>query len=1133
MKGIVCSLIVGIGLFSLSASSQAASEDQPQNQNQQSVANFRMDMIEDVAADHFEITSVTETVPAGRTAIFNLELKLSNPLESQSGQLTIILPIGYILGNDLTDLRIGDSEPIYQNNQLVYQFVNLSQGISLNKKIFIKTVNGVTPNNQKIVLKGNYETDNLKIVAESPEVSILSKASFAVTNKIASKIGSNDGSTTPTPGDDIIWKFSASLPFEKEGSQYLQEGSDITYRLLLDEGVSYVKMLDQAIQEPVMTEVTEELPTGEVVKLQELIWTFKAPTSEEQQSAQENLGLIDLSLEAHVAKDVTVFKGLHIDGQATAQFIGGQFMTEKVSATLMVGSNSESQAPNNIGQAFPPAHRGAANGQGGITPNAGNSDPTVYEGDLLKWQMVYRSGLSYGQDYRMRFEHYTVEYALDSKLEFLGLEMSPNYYFPNSGVPSGVLISEEPKFDLYFKYLGELDYQTVPSVTNIKSKTSYSREELNTDPKKQVVGFKLTALDVPNGLYGDVKIVTMPQKNQTGKIINHGNQRMKGFVFNKGREIDYTYSEEGIQDNETGQWNENSDVWKKYMGERTANLVKRPTGESRIVSTSINLKKLETNQNVLTGENDVVLKIISDGTSLSVIRGPFVSYVTLPKGTTLNQEKLVDLAGEVTLVTDDFQKLGKELVKIVWKEEELRPNGRFQFKLPVNIDTERGPKNLNFEHYLATPDNENIDVPKTSEGGLTIKEQNNLDITGSGHPNEWLFKSIQSYVSVKNESVGISTELTNEKGETTQAGVVPVTIGEEVSVDLNLHKFSSTIFDKLVLITSLPSIGDSTLTTAENRESELETELLGPLVLPNEWQGKVTVFYSVAANPNVIGELTDNPAVEEMLKIKNPLNGSKAVWVEERDVIDFKKIKSIKIVSNDLPDNWLAGSQKRIKLKLKVPKGQLAKEDTQKVAFITGAVAVNKLLPTESTKVGMVVTEATEDKQLKIDYVDDWEFGQQEITGKSQSYFAKATLNNLGEPVLNAIQVSDFRGTHLGWHLKVRQDQQFYNDQDVLVGAGLSFESAGKVNSETESATEAPIKMAGELIPEGGAVDVLVAPAGQGMMTWKNQFGSELHEVDGEFFDSGVKLTVPLASVKLAKSYQTNLVWLLADIPGN
>lgn len=176
---------------------------------------------------------------------------------------------------------------------------------------------------------------------------------------------------------------------------------------------------------------------------------------------------------------------------------------------------------------------------------------------------------------------------------------------------------------------------------------------------------------------------------------------------------------------------------------------------------------------------------------------------------------------------------------------------------------------------------------------------------------------------------------------------------------------------------------------------------------------------------------------------------------------------------------------------------------------------------------------------LSIDYASSFNFGEQKISAKDETYYASFdTVKNTGGGVVNKpnwVQVTDKRGTNAGWKLQVQQGAQFSTTQNgtskELKGAQIKIKN-GTVATTTDNKATAPTASTEvPLIPgtssqAGAAQDVMTAQSNQGMGTWVDAFGSSTTG------DKSISLSIPGVSEKVKDAkYTTQLTWLLNDTP--
>lgn len=166
---------------------------------------------------------------------------------------------------------------------------------------------------------------------------------------------------------------------------------------------------------------------------------------------------------------------------------------------------------------------------------------------------------------------------------------------------------------------------------------------------------------------------------------------------------------------------------------------------------------------------------------------------------------------------------------------------------------------------------------------------------------------------------------------------------------------------------------------------------------------------------------------------------------------------------------------------------------------------------------------------LSIDYVSNFHFGTQTISGNGATYYADLpeikTHDGHLKRVANYLQVTDDRANGKGWTLTVKQEGQFKAGSSVLEGAELSLSN---LNSTSPLSTNGPKGFNVTLDPTGAnASAVLVAEERNGMGTWLSSFGKD----DKEGAQS-IALSVPAEQIiTVGEDYKTSLRWILADTP--
>lgn len=197
---------------------------------------------------------------------------------------------------------------------------------------------------------------------------------------------------------------------------------------------------------------------------------------------------------------------------------------------------------------------------------------------------------------------------------------------------------------------------------------------------------------------------------------------------------------------------------------------------------------------------------------------------------------------------------------------------------------------------------------------------------------------------------------------------------------------------------------------------------------------------------------------------------------------------------------------------------------------------------------------------LRIDYASSLDFGRAQITEKNRTYNARAQLFKDDTPARGSyIQITDERDDAYGWTLQVKQTTQFTNsviqdkENQQLTGAVLSLDK-GWANSFGASIAPTVTRDTIAINEIGQAYQVARADAGGGTGTWTIEFGSSgtekaqantlTPETDAAgkalidetyqkqaYRNSAISLSIPDSTKIYPVQYQTELTWILSEIP--
>ncbi|HHT7189468.1 TPA: WxL domain-containing protein [Bacillus cereus] len=166
---------------------------------------------------------------------------------------------------------------------------------------------------------------------------------------------------------------------------------------------------------------------------------------------------------------------------------------------------------------------------------------------------------------------------------------------------------------------------------------------------------------------------------------------------------------------------------------------------------------------------------------------------------------------------------------------------------------------------------------------------------------------------------------------------------------------------------------------------------------------------------------------------------------------------------------------------------------------------------------------------LSLDFASSLNFGEQLLSSKKETYFAKAQNLADGSQKMNYVQITDNRMNGSAWTLSVKQNGQLKDGKGrELEGAKITFHNA-EVVSSNQMPELSLVKTTFDITADGtGATQpVLVGKSGVEESTYVYRFGNE------ETKESSIQLEVPGETTKYAEAYTTTLTWSLSDVPEN
>lgn len=393
--------------------------------------------------------------------------------------------------------------------------------------------------------------------------------------------------------------------------------------------------------------------------------------------------------------------------------------------------------------------------------------------------------------------------------------------------------------------------------------------------------------------------------------------------------------------------------------------------------------------------NRMKVQLQNLNSSTKPLNSPLVATVLLPKGVTINTANpnwsYQESRGSVKSIIDNYNNTGRQLVIYQWDGDgngRLNPGKHMIYEVNVNVSEN-------------TEENIVVDAYGSSSTELTAESNDQLvtdlqDINRNGNTIEKLVFASATYNYIALDNMIITKAV---KGNRDQdfSKMGHSDLASEIDYKLHIGNESGSTLRKFVLIDVLPSVGDRTVLSGRMRESKFTPTLAGPISLPQEWIGKVDVFYSTSKNPRRDDVIDSAIYPNESLKPTNPLGAEDPNWHMEDAVVDWAKIHSFKLV---LKDGMTIPSDQDIYYKMNAPQqiddtsllNPTPEQEAGKAAWNSFAATANNLLPVEPERVGVVLyTWSTSLRITKQNLADEV------ISGVEFTLFKKAEDGSLSE----------------------------------------------------------------------------------------------------------------------------------------
>lgn len=404
--------------------------------------------------------------------------------------------------------------------------------------------------------------------------------------------------------------------------------------------------------------------------------------------------------------------------------------------------------------------------------------------------------------------------------------------------------------------------------------------------------------------------------------------------------------------------------------------------------------------------NRMKVQLQNLNSSTKPLNSPLLATVLLPKGVTINTANpnwsYQESRGSVKSIIDNYNNTGRQLVIYQWDGDgngRLNPGKHMVYEVNVRV-SEQTEENIVVEAYGSS----STELTAESNNQLITDSQ---DINRNGNTIEKLVFASASYTYLALDNL-IVTKLVKGNRDQDFSKMGHSDLGSEIDYKLHIRNESGSTIRKFVLIDVLPSVGDRTVLSGRTRDSKFTPTLAGPITLPQDWIGKVDVYYSTSKNPRRDDVIDGAIYPNESLKPTNPIGAEEPNWHTEDAVVDWATIHSFKLV---LKDGLTIPAEQDIYFKMIAPQAvddsnllnPTPEQEREKAAWNSVAATANNLLPVEPERVGVVLyTWSTSIQITKLDLAD------QALAGVEFTLFKKTADGSL-------VEVSRLETDSVGW----------------------------------------------------------------------------------------------------------------------
>lgn len=893
-----------------------------------------------------------ETLEVGKIAQFQIHINVSG---TQVLYENVVVTIGLSefvdedrvsLPQDLSEIAIRGVVPTYNSvlNTINYYFDELEGGFESLILLNLDTKNGSNLHDQELKINVEMSADSITDISRSSSIILIANQNVSLANKLSGILveGLNEDRLSIRYNDTAVFSVGVSVNKFVSGTLALDKSETVKVSYTLADGLSYVS--DTSGVQPSVDGNT-------------YTWEFASDANENE----EYFFYTNFEIQAKVVDDLTLFSKIINTANVRVKFIDGSSNEFSSNATVLISPDFEYVLPEYLnGGAYTSVYSGPSDALGNVGW-INNDDVSVTDGALLGWNFYLTPLGATHPD--LGNNTYNVFFHPDENINIKRMYSGDFYYRPSSAFAEAGLqpIEDDVFYSVSIKYAGE--DQWVQGAPAIVPSTYYSTEEMGIDPSKKVetIWFHFhnneesifasdisfgntvsnTIFNLPAGMTTtSLRIWTTVDEGYVGSLESKAAISYSGWS-DKGYRVDVS-SKYVPEDLDVSWFSRMSDAYESRLAPKTAQVVEPPTGVSRLVKSNIYFTN--TNANLIEpGDNFLRFDISNDEASHRKLNGPFEAYALIGQGVTIGSLEEVK-GGTVEIVSDNYKGSGKTLIRVIFNSTSIAISQRESMRIPVIID-ENTPYTIDVSLFTYLAEDFEVSQVSNTNGTFTVKEIDAEDFNQDGLTNQAIFVTRNSYTHIK------AYDYFGTLKGTDFENIVQVYDEENVKIDLGVFNKKLNPISDIIIIGTLPSIGDSNILGDMDRNSKFGMEFTGEVLLPSGYEDLFDVLYSTSSEPLITGILDKNTA-PNLPKLDTLTNVDDKPWLTLDEISDFSEIRSYMIVKKS-GTRAIYEEELHFSLDLKIADHQLDGEEVleNRSAYSSYAVGINEASVFETTRV--------------------------------------------------------------------------------------------------------------------------------------------------------------------------------------